>query len=100
MEGGLKIDPDHKQLNLQAARAAMHRGEAKKAIQLLGRFDVRELDDRIGQLYRYELGRAYDRADDPGMAFLHASEANRLVAVAHRIGYLSSDTLTVTSRDD
>jgi len=84
VEGGLTIDQEHKQLNFEAARLALRKGEMQKAIALLSRFDLASLDSRLAQQYRYELGRACDRAGDPGMAYLHASEANRLAAMNWR----------------
>ncbi len=80
IEAGLTIDADNKQLNFEAARVAVRRGDFARAIELLTRFDLTSFDPRLGQQYRYELGKACDRAGDPGMAFLHASEANRLAA--------------------
>lgn len=84
IQDGLAVDPDNKQLNFEAARLAERQGFPKKAIDLLTRFDLTALDSKMAQQYRYELGRACDRAGDTGMAYLHASEANRLATLNWR----------------
>ena len=93
IDKGLRIEPGHPGLGLEAARLERRQGKFGEAIQRLSEFDLKEVEPRLAQELRYELSRLHDRIGEPGLAWLHASEANRLAASGWRAHNLDPERL-------
>ncbi|MGB9428806.1 MAG: sulfotransferase [Gammaproteobacteria bacterium] len=76
---GLKLNPQHGNLLVIAAKCARRRGTPDIAIARLTEAIARiPLNPGVRRSMEYELGRNYDRIGDTDSAFVHLSRGNRL----------------------